>query len=63
MIMLAAALPTNQSPPATSVGAPFNEYGCIELDMMGKREKIARPAPRAPLGGISEAVGNLGIHD
>jgi hypothetical protein len=47
--MLAAALPTNQSPAETSMGAPFSEYGCTEVAMIGNRENRARPAPRAPL--------------
>lgn len=49
MRMLAAALPTNQSPARTSSGVPFNEYGCRLVAIIGKRENITRPAPRAPL--------------
>lgn len=50
MIMPAADLPTNQSPPATSIGEPFREYGWRVVPMIGQREKKAKPAPRAPLG-------------
>lgn len=46
---LTAAFPTNQSPPRTSRGDPFNEYGCTVAFMIGKRERNTRPAPRAPL--------------
>lgn len=46
---LAAALPTNQSPPATSIGAPLREYGSISVAIMGNRENMANPAPSAPL--------------
>ena len=49
MTMLAAALPTNQSPAMTSIGAPFSEYGCTLVSIMGKRENMTRPAPNAPL--------------
>ena len=51
MTTLAAAFPTNQSPAATSMGAPFREYGWTEVDIMGNLENIASPAPRAPLPG------------
>ena len=46
---LTAALPTNQSPPRTSRGDPASEYGWEVAPIIGKREKKARPAPRAPL--------------
>ena len=46
---LAAALPTNQSPPRTSKGDPFREYGCMVAAIIGNLENMARPAPRAPL--------------
>lgn len=49
MSTLAAALPTNQSPAITSIGEPFNEYGCIVAPIMGKRENMTSPAPNAPL--------------
>ena len=49
MRILAAAFPTNQSPAATSIGSPLNEYGCTLVDIMGNREKMTRPAPNAPL--------------
>ena len=47
--ILTAPFPTNQSPPRTSRGDPFNEYGCAVAPMIGKRERNTRPAPRAPL--------------
>ena len=47
--MLAAALPTNQSPATTSMGEPFREYGCIVAAIMGNRENMTSPAPSAPL--------------
>ncbi len=47
--MLAAALPTNQSPAMTSMGEPFSEYGCTVAAMIGNVEKTTKPAPSAPL--------------
>ena len=47
--MLAADLPTNQSPPATSNGEPLREYGRIDELEMGHFDRIARPEPSAPL--------------
>lgn len=49
MTMLAAALPTIQSPPATSTGCPLSEYGWMEAEMIGNLENMASPAPSAPL--------------
>lgn len=53
MTAQAAALPTNQSPAFTSVGAPFKEYGRVVAEAIGKRENIASPAPRAPLQSVT----------
>lgn len=49
MVTLAAAFPTNQSPAATSIGDPLREYGLTDVVTIGKRVKMARPAPSAPL--------------
>jgi hypothetical protein len=45
-----AALLTKKSPAITSDGRPEREYGSALASMIGKREKMARPDPRAPLG-------------
>jgi hypothetical protein len=47
--ILAAALPTIQSPPATSTGCPLSEYGWMEAEMIGNLDNRASPAPSAPL--------------
>jgi hypothetical protein len=59
---LTAAFPTNQSPPITSRGDPFNEYGCTVALMIGKRERNTRPAPRAPLGVQSDIFPSFSRH-
>lgn len=56
--MLAAALPTNQSPATTSIGEPFREYGCTVAAMIGNLENITKPAPSAPLE--RNVVANVG---
>jgi len=49
-----AALLTKKSPAITSEGRPDSAYGSALAEVMGKREKMARPEPSAPLG-VSES--------
>jgi hypothetical protein len=49
MRTLVHAFPTNQSPPATSIGEPLHENGHTELATIGYLENIANPEPKAPL--------------